>query len=532
MGTGRTNADSLFLEYIDKVAKSKTDNDYRRVLNEMQAGFGNIKPARTSKNTVRLLSINDQSEEIINDPLLPPVLKQQMQLLRRQGYTDSIHQYLPANFFATEIPAEKRYPNIQYPNTPYQLLALSRYWNAIEYLFPYKYMISKKWKRVLDEQVKAFAEPMTIAAFEKHLLQLNASIEDSHGGIVAIKQPGAVYGPYLPPFIFRFSGDSIVVTDYIDSVACIQQDIRKGDIITAIRNKSVRQQVKACSNFVSASNIHKKKKLLASIPLLFPFRGMDSTIPIRIVRNNKVMEKQMMLQRTVKKDFVDNLNRVYSQQKGFAGGTQNNFVLRPVAEGIAQVDAASLSVLYNQSEDDRAVDSVLQLMRAHKKAILLDMRCYATQAVFYNKMLPALGWPLKPFLRLQAHFQRFPGNYYEKDIAGSIPVQPLMPAYPGKVILLVNEETQSQSEMISMIMQACGPVVVVGTQTAGCDGDLIRLPIPGGYILAFSGRHVAYRDGTPSQKLGVKRNIKMNYTTAGIAAGKDEILDAALKLIE
>jgi len=107
-----------------------------------------------------------------------------------------------------------------------------------------------------------------------------------------------------------------------------------------------------------------------------------------------------------------------------------------------------------------------------------------------------------------------------------------MQPYTGKVILLVNERTHSQSEMITMILQASGPVTVVGTQTSGADGDLIDMPVPGGYTLNFSGRHVAYPDGTASQKLGVKRNIKVNYTTAGIANGKDEILEAALQLLQ
>jgi carboxyl-terminal processing protease len=392
-------------------------------------------------------------------------------------------------------------------------------------------MISKSWDLILKEQVKAFAVPMTPVQFEQHLLQLNAAIEDSHGGIVAIRQSGKIYGTYFPPFTFRFAGDSIVITDYIDSVSCLRQNILKGDIITGIRGKSIAQQVAACDAFVSASNLHKKKSLLASIPLLLPLRGMDSIIAIRIVRNKEVLEKQLVLQKP-DKAFTDNINPLYRKQAGYEGGTKNDFILRSLDKDVVQVDAAGLSILFNNSIDDKAIDSVMQRMLSHKKAILLDMRCYSTQAVFYNKVLPALGWKLKPFLSLQAHSLRFPGNYYEKDIFSSVPVLPLMPAYPGKVILLVNEETHSQSEMISMILQASGPAIVVGTQTSGSDGDVIRLPIPGGYTLAFSGRHVAYPDGTASQKLGVKRDIKVNYTTAGISTGSDEILMAALELLK
>lgn len=529
---GKMDADSLFLQHADEVSRINNNKAYQKMLLNIQHDLGKIKPVIPAGNTNKLFSINDQSSRIFNDKLVPRTLRLQMRLLHQQGYTDSFHQYMPATFFATDIPAEKAFKNIQYPNPNYQLLSLARYWNAIGYLFPYKYMISKSWDLILKEQVKAFAEPMTSVQFEQHLLQLNASIEDSHGGIVAIRQSGKIYGTYFPPFTFRFAGDSIVITDYIDSISCVRQNILKGDIITGIRGKSIAQQVAACNGFVSASNLHKKKGLLSSIPLLLPLRGMDSIVAIRIVRNKEELEKQLVLQKPDKKEFVDNINRLFRKQAGYEGGTQNNFILRSLNKDVVQVDAAGLSILFNNSIDDKAIDSVMQRMLEHKKAILLDMRCYSTQAVFYNKFLPALGWRLKPFLSLQAHFQRFPGNYYEKDIFSSVPVLPLMPAYPGKVILLVNEETQSQSEMISMILQASGPAIVVGTQTAGCDGDVIRLPIPGGYTLAFSGRHVAYPDGTASQKLGVRRDLIVNYTTAGIATGSDEVLEAALEFLK
>lgn len=532
MGSGKIDADSLFLEFAGKVSAVTNDKAYRQLLFDMQHGLGYIQPVAVPKNTTRLFTINDYTARIINDKLVPVEIRKQMQLLRRQGYTDSLHQYMPANFFGTDIPAEKEFADIKYPNPCYQLLALARYWNAIEYLFPYKYMISKNWDAVLKEQVSAFAKPMTIVDFEQHLLQLNAAIEDSHGGIVAIKQSGKIYGTWFPPFTFRFAGDSIVVTDYIDSLSCMAQDIRKGDVIIGINGKTIKQQLAAKESLVSASNIHKKKSLLAAIPLLMPLRSMDSTVNIRLLRNRQPAEKKLALQQLVKKDVIDNINRLYQKQYGYPGRTQNDFILHSVNNDIAQIDAAGLSILFNNSADDKPVDSVLQLMRAHKKAILIDMRCYATQAVIYNKLLPALGWELKPFLSLQAHFLRFPGNYYEKDIFSLVPKMPLQQPYTGKVILLVNERTHSQSEMITMILQASGPVTVVGTQTSGADGDLIELPIPGGYTLIFSGRHVAYPDGTASQKLGVKRNVKVNETTAGIADGKDEILEAALDLLK
>jgi carboxyl-terminal processing protease len=531
IGSGKADADSLFILYAGKVGHVRDDKTYRDLLLDLQESLG-VATGKIMRDTTRLFTKNDRTGWISRDKLLPAKVKQQLLWLRNQGYTGSIHQYMPANFFETEIPAEKKYDSLQFPNVDYQLLALSRYWNAVEYLFAYKYMISKNWDAILSEQLPAFAKPMTQVQFEQHLLQLNAAIEDTHGGIVAIKQPGQVYGSYFPPFVFRFAGDSIVVTDYIDSVSCIKQDILKGDVIVGIQGKSIAKALAGVDNYVSASNAHRKKSMLAAIPLLLPFRGNDSIMTIRLLRNKQGFDRQLILQKPVQKEFVNRLNRLYAQQTGNGTTTQNRFVLRSLDKDIVQVDAANLSILYNSSADDREIDSVMKEMVMHKKAILLDLRCYTTQAVFYNKFLSALGWKLKPFAVLQAHDTRFPGKYYVQDIFTPVVQPPLASPYPGKLILLVDERTQSQSELITMVLQASGPAIVVGSQTAGCDGDLINLPIPGGYTLSFSGRHVAYPDGTASQKLGIKRNLKIDHTTKGIAAGKDEIMEAALRILK
>lgn len=530
LGTGRADADTLFLKYVDEVVQAKDMKAYhvllRAILKELgPAGFQPVQP-----DTSVLFTRNDGTSWINTDMFLPADIRGQLQMLRRNGYTDSVHQYLPASFHATEIAGEKRYDNIQYPNIPYQLLALARYWNAIEYLFPYKYQIGKDWNGILLEQLPFFIEPMVPEVFERHLLQLNAAINDTHGGIVQVKQPAKVYGGYFPPFAFRFAGDSIVVTDLIDSTSCARQDIRCGDILISLRGRSIGQNIKETEGYISASNLSKKKDLLSSLGLLLPVRGFDSVVSVRWIRNGRVRDKRILLQRPTAV-FTARLNLLYRLQTGNGTTTKNAFVLQSVDKDIAWVDAANLSILYNTTADDRAVDSVLQRMRTHTKAILLDLRCYATQAVFYNKFLAALGWELQPFCILKAHYRRFPGTYYIHDIFSPVNRPSVLPRYTGKIIVLVNEQTQSQSELIAMILQASGPASVVGAQSAGCDGDILTMPIPGGYTTRFSGRHVGYPDGTPSQQVGIRRDVMINYTTNGIASERDEILEAALRLV-
>lgn len=526
--SGQKDADSLFIIEVRAMQSPQPDWQFKKRLADMLKALGSTgEPAQS--DTTKLFTRNQDFKWIRKLKLIPPDVVKEMMKQKMNGYLGSTHRYMPATFHETQLPGEDPQTGITYPNVSMQLLSLARYWNAIEYLYPYKYMLQVPWDRVLRQHLAAFSKPLTTVEFEMQLLKLNAAIKDSHAGSVNIKNKGAVYGNYFPPFFFRFAGDSLVVTDYIDTRSCIRQDIHPGDIIYSIDNSPV--SINGKDWYVSASNLNKKKAIMSSPALMLPLRSRDSVAMIGFIRAGKRKQTVLQLEKPTAR-YVAVLSEIYRRETGNGTTTTNNFVLRSIDPEVAIVDAANLSIFYNSSTDDQGIDSIMLLMRKHSKAIILDMRCYATQAVFYNKILSALGWRLKPFVSLKAHSTRYPGAYYERDLFSVVKQEGIKEKYPGKVILLVDSRTHSQSEMITMIMQASGPAIVVGTQTSGADGDIIDLPIPGGYELSFSGRHVTYPDGSASQMSGIKCNVNVKVTTAAVAAGRDEIQEAALRLVK
>ena len=527
LASGKMDADSIFKEGIKAMVPAKSDAEFKKWLAGMLRTLGPVDHSEKPDST-KLFTRNQNFEWIQKLKLITPELRKELIRLQRIGYSGDFHRYMPANFHETQLPGETPYPEITYPDKYWQLLSLARYWNAIEYLYAYKYMLPVAWDKVLQQQIPEFNKTLTSVEFEIQLMKLNAAIEDSHGGAINIKNKARIYGSYFPPFYVRFVGDSLVVTDYIDTLSCTQQNIRPGDVIYSIADKPV--SITGKEWYVSASNINKKKAIMSAPALMLPLRGTDSVLKIGYLREGNRMQSYLQLKKP-SASYVQVLTEIYRRETGNGTTTTNDFVLRSIDTGVAVVDAANLSILYNSAKDEKAVDSVFQLMRKHSKAIILDMRCYATQAVFYNKFLGALGWPLKPFLTLKAHSTRWPGAFYTYDIVSGVKQAAVMKKYTGKVILLVDSRTHSQSEMITMIFQASGPAIVVGTQSSGADGDVIDLPLPGDYELSFSGRHVSYIDGTPSQMSGVKRDVKVKLTTKGVAAGRDEILEAALQLV-
>jgi len=70
---------------------------------------------------------------------------------------------------------------------------------------------------------------------------------------------------------------------------------------------------------------------------------------------------------------------------------------------------------------------------------------------------------------------------------------------------------------------------VVGSQTAGADGNVSNIPLPGGQRAMFSGIGVFYPDGKPTQRVGIVPDVEVHATIAGLRAGRDEVLEAAVQ---
>ena len=111
-------------------------------------------------------------------------------------------------------------------------------------------------------------------------------------------------------------------------------------------------------------------------------------------------------------------------------------------------------------------------------------------------------------------------------------IQPGPVHYRGRVVILVDETAQSQAEYTAMALRAMPDAIVVGSTTAGADGNVSLIPLPGQLRTLISGIGVFYPDHRPTQRVGIVPDVVARPTLAGIAAGRDEVLETAMHLIE
>ena len=110
-------------------------------------------------------------------------------------------------------------------------------------------------------------------------------------------------------------------------------------------------------------------------------------------------------------------------------------------------------------------------------------------------------------------------------------IYPATKTFKGKLIVLVNELSQSQAEYTAMAFKSAPNSTIIGSTTAGADGNVSRIPLPGGMGSMISGIGVYYPDRSETQRIGIVPDITVKPTIKGISEGRDEVLEKAIELI-
>lgn len=73
---------------------------------------------------------------------------------------------------------------------------------------------------------------------------------------------------------------------------------------------------------------------------------------------------------------------------------------------------------------------------------------------------------------------------------------------------------------------------IIGSQTAGADGTISKVNLPGGIQTWITGAGVYLPDGGEIQRVGVIPDIEVKPTIEGIREGRNELVEKAIEVIE
>ena len=399
---------------------------------------------------------------------------------------------------------ENPYYGMEYPDAGFRLLCLYRYWNMIKYFYPYRHLIGEDWNKVLPEFIPQFVNDANAQAYMVTAMAMISSIHDTHANIWSANAPLEDYrGRFSPPFKARFIEGKLVVTGYYNDTLSVKDKFKIGDIITAINGVSVTELVKKFLPVTAASNYPTQ---LRDMPRTYLLRSNRQNFTFTITRDGK----------TITQDI-----------EGIAHDKINyaiDFNPDPKLPGYYLIDK-QIGYLYPAKYHNKDLPEIEKLFK-DTKGIIIDMRCYPSEFMPFTFV---------PFIKTgDADFVKFSqGRVSEPGVFLLSPPLKVNPtdAYKGKVVVLVNEQTQSQAEYTTMAFQSSPNVTVIGSTTAGADGNVSQIVLPGNISTLISGIDVLYPDGTETQRKGVKINMVIKPTIAGVKAGHDELLEKAKQLI-
>jgi len=392
------------------------------------------------------------------------------------------------------------YENMKAPDLDHRLLALFRLWNVIDRFYPYKALLADRWDDLLPQFVARFENADGADGYDEAVAELATHVADCHTGVYGTTDP-LVSTQSPPPFLARMIEGQPVVVQLLDAEAA--HELRSGDVIVTVDGEPVATRLARVRRYVAystegARDLFTLRRALAG--------AEDSTLQLT-VRGSDGKTRSVSVPRHKK---------LYAAGASWRSGD----VVRILDGNIGYVDLDRLNV--------PEVDAMFEKLK-DTRAIIFDMRGYPH----------GTAWAIAPRLNVR---HATSAAMFERPIVGGadwmpwrhkftqpLPTSP-KPLYRGKTFMLVDERTISQSEHTGLFFEMAAGTKFIGSQSAGANGDVTNLALPGGLTMTFTGHDVRHADGRQLQRVGLPLDVRVTPTLRGVQAGHDEVLERALQL--
>jgi len=502
IASGDLNWDYELFRVLPEYVKSESKETRNKVLLSWIERFGPVEkgtPAAIDSTVVKLRPdlawISDKSE-------LGSALTASLEGIREAKRSDE-HFYIQM-FERVGNPIfknEQSYRGMQYPDPGFRLLSVFRYWNIIQYFFPYKHLAGD-WNATLPEFIPRFLNASNGLEYKLAALEMICRIHDTHAGIWADTTIEHWKGNFLAPINLRFVEGKPVVTEYSNDRLGKESGLQIGDVILSVDGVSVDEIVKQRLHLTSASN-HERKLFNLGRDLL---RSPDSLLTVGFQRDGKRRRLDVRCYGTAEIHAAGDSRAKHDPWKTLSG---------------------NIGYIFTGNIKNDTLPGIMAALK-DTRGLIIDLRTYPSDFITYT-----LADYLLPN---SVDFAKFTGGTVEnpglfKFRSGSKVGHKRADFYRGKVAILVNELTLSNAEFTAMSFRTTPNAVVIGSTTAAADGNVSQIVLPGGIFTGISGIGVYYPDGRETQRVGIVPDIVVRPTIKGIREGRDEVLEKAVEVV-
>lgn len=498
---GNVNFDYELFRVMPDTLNAKNSKDANKVIYTWVKNLGDVEENNTDKNDENKKIALERNLSWIKDTnYLDKDLSQLLVKIsnsniskRNKAYTKFDKDVGLSNF-----ENEKLYEEMDYDDDGYKLLALFRYWNIIEYYYPYTDIIEENWDEVLTTFIPKFVNTQSELDYKLAISELTTKIHDPHAEVDDINKTLYKYwGNKYAPIEFDLVEDRIVIKKVLPKYKD-ECELKPGDIVLEINDKDIFEVIKEKSKYRSLS----RKEAIVNCLQGYLFRTSNDNIKITVKRDGKELIKNV---------------KCYNDQSMFDIKEPSH---KLIDGNIGYINPAQLS----KNEIDKIMDKFM-----NTEGIIVDLREYPSEFIVYDLGKMIISKPTI-FSKISVPSQSVPGEFiFEKD---QIVNPDDKKHYKGKVMILMNERSQSQSEFTVMALRKGTNAKVIGSNSIGTDGNVTEVYLPGGVTTLITGLGVYTPDGSQTQRIGLKPDIYIKPTIDGIKEERDELLEKAIEIIK
>ena len=396
-----------------------------------------------------------------------------------------------------EFRHEPAYRNLQLPDAGFQLLALFRWWNIMQYWAPYRDVAGQNWPSVLHDFIPKIALAGDKDAYQLALLQLVSTANDTHANLWSSLNVRPPVGDCELPLTIRFIENQPVVFSIEDTAS---STLKIGDAIANLDGQPVKSLIGSWAPYYADSNTAARQRDIAKAFT----RGACGPASLDIIRGGATLHLSA--------------ERVHRNKQDPHWHDLPGDTFRMLSSEVAYLKLSSV----------KAADVSAYMERAAKaKGLIVDIRNYPSEFMPFV-LGPYLVTAPTPFATFTAAEHANPGAF---AFGTPVVIPPGASHFAGKVVILVDESSLSQAEYTAMALRAGSNALVVGSTTAGADGNVSQILLPGGLSTMISGIGVFYPDHRPTQRIGIVPDVESKPTLAGTKARRDEVLETAIRQI-
>jgi carboxyl-terminal processing protease len=496
---GKINWDQHLVDIITKLDNVKTKQDLSETYIKWIESLGEVQPCGNceAKKENEYFDKNFDLSWLENDRFTTALVEKLVYI--KQNRTQRQH-FISLDGANQIFNNEPQYTAWQWNDENVRLITLFKFWNVIEYFYPYKYVMDKNWDDLLLYFIPKFKEVKTEQEYHLLIRELAVSLCDSHSFFLTDLVREYAGKKYIAGDFMIINNKAVLYDFYDDSLARMD-DLSLGDAILAVNDTPVSDIYKKNEKYINGSNEAVKTLWYSSRWIC---NGNTDSVKITFDRMGKISTK------TIRRYPPSSWNRKSTPVKKW------------------EILNGNIGYV-NMEEDVVTLEDLPQMMKEfnNTKAVIFDLRGYP--AVIWDEVTGYFNYEKKVSASYTQPDLTYPGRFIMSNADSTGRRNPF--PYKGKVVILMNEETQSRGEAFVMALQTIDGAITVGRQTSGADGNVSEFTFFDDKTTWITGLGVFYPDGRETQRIGIIPDIEVPLTIEDIRMGRDAILDKAIETI-